>query len=75
MSLPPARGHEHAFDAAKLVSVWAAWFLSLNWNAIAAFLSAVFTLLLILDKLGGLTPLKRAVLGRWRRPKHEPAAP
>jgi hypothetical protein len=49
--------------------------LSLNWNAIAAFLSAVFTLLLILDKLGGLTPLKRAVLGRWRRPKHEPAAP
>lgn len=57
---------EYLADAGKFIAVWAAWFWSLNWNAIAAFLSAMFTLLLILDKLGMLTPIKRAVSGLWR---------
>jgi hypothetical protein len=60
----------HAYDVGKFVAVWAAWFWSLNWNAIGAFLSAMFTLLLILDKLGMLAPLKAFGGSVWRRLAH-----
>lgn len=55
----------HAYDLGKVTAVWGAWFWAVNWNAIAAFLSCVFTLLLILDKVGALNPLKRSCTSLW----------
>jgi hypothetical protein len=57
----------HALDLGKLAAVWTAWFLAINWGAVAQFLSAVFTLLLILDKLGALAPIKVALARGARR--------
>ncbi len=53
----------------RLIAVWAAWLWAINWGNVAGFLSAVFTLLLIAEKLGLLAPMK-AWGGRvWHRLK------
>lgn len=65
---------DHAMDALKAtpaVTFWTTWFWGVNWTALGAFLMAVYTLLLIVDKLGILAPVKafgaRCFAGMWRR--------
>jgi hypothetical protein len=58
-------GRHH--DLGRLIAVWAAWFWAINWGNVAGFLSAVFTLLLILEKLGALAPIKACGGRLWRR--------
>lgn len=53
----------------RLVAVWAAWFWAVNWGNVAGFLSAVFTLLLIAEKLGLLIHIKNWGAGVWLRIK------
>jgi hypothetical protein len=64
----------HFTDAGKLVAVWAAWFVSVPWGPLAQFLSVVFTLLLIAEKLGLLKHLTawgnrvwQRIKARWNR--------
>ena len=49
---------DHTIDFVKLTAAWTAWFFAVQWGALAAFASFVFTGLLILDKIGLLAPLK-----------------
>lgn len=65
--------HRHDFsDFLKGVAVWAAWLWAVNWNQVAAFLSAVFTLILILDKFGLFAPLKARLHYLFNPPKPQP---
>jgi hypothetical protein len=65
MSLPS--GREHVANVGQAVVAWAAWFFSLNWNALNAFLACVATFLVVLNMLGLLAPLKAAAARLWRK--------
>jgi hypothetical protein len=54
-------------DVGRLFAAWAVWFWAINWGNVAGFLSAVFTLLLIADKLGVLIHLKNWGHRVWMR--------
>lgn len=64
----------HAIDFSKLLASWIGVVVGVNWNAVAAFLSCVFTVLLILDKLGALAPIKKAAARAWARLRARTAA-
>lgn len=60
---------EHLVDIAKAtpaVGWWATWFWGVNWTVLGAFLMALYTALLIFDKLGILEPVKEASGRFWK---------
>lgn len=53
---------EHVLDgvkAAPAATFWGTWFAGVNWPHVGAFLMAVYTVLLIMDKLGVLLPVRQ----------------
>jgi hypothetical protein len=62
---------EHVMDGAKASPVLAylvAWFNGVDWPMWGAFLACVYTVLLIADKLGLLSPIKGMVRRLFHRP-------
>ena len=67
---------EHLMDTAKAAPVLAyvvAWFNGVNWPLWGAFLACVYTMILILDKLGVLAPV-RAGIRQLFHLRHRPDA-
>lgn len=58
--------HKHRGDIERLLAAWGAFILAINWNAVAAFLTCVFTLLLIIEKFGLLAPMKEWGSRKWK---------
>lgn len=48
----------HGANLFKLLGVWVGYFWAINWGNVAAFLSCIATLLVIINMLGWLAPLK-----------------
>lgn len=61
------RMQEHLADGAKASTLVVGWMFGINWASVGAFLMALYTLILILDKLGALNPIKARVLSLFKR--------
>jgi hypothetical protein len=61
---------EHLIDTAKaapLAGYVAGWFWGVNWGAVASFMAALYTMVLILDKFGLLAPIKGFGARIWHK--------
>lgn len=75
MADTPTAIREHLLDGAKaspVIVYITSWFSGVDWGMWGAFLMCLYTVLLILDKLGLLAPLRAALAKLWPQPPPTP---